>query len=241
MSKPIGKDSPPAVPVGGPVETSEPKGTSEVKTVPDKAAPVETPPKPVSPDVSAKAKDAVASDPAAMLRKAELSKAAGLKTPSAAELKEINDCIKNGDHQKAIDLTIKYYNIDTSGVKGKVTYDSSVSGEGSTSKDRTVKMGNDAFKFGGNTSPAWLASSIMHESLHATQIKERGTDWIANDQVRHSYESEAYDKEIKEAKTTGLTEDMLKEVKRRRKDDHYDKLTEENKKKVDKGDYAGVK
>lgn len=163
------------------------------------------------------------------------------RTPTAAEIKEISDKIDAGKHQEAIDLAIKYYNIDVSAVKGSVTYDSSVVGEGAAGADRSLRMGDDAFKWDGKTSPAWLASSILHESYHAKQIKERGTGWIGNDQIRFAVEAEAYDQEVRHAEATGLTKEMLDEVKRRRKEDYYDNLTEDNKKLVDAGKYAEVK
>lgn len=163
------------------------------------------------------------------------------RTPTAAEIKEISDKIDAGKHQEAIDLAIKYYNLDVSAVNGSVTYDSSVSGEGATGADRSLAMGDAAFKWDGKTSPAWLASSILHEAYHCKQIKERGTGWIDNDQMRYAVETEAYDQEILHAEATGLTKEMLDENKKRRDENYYDNLTEENKKLVDAGKYAEVK
>lgn len=174
---------------------------------------------------------------------ANLSKAAGIRTPSAAELKQIENCINNGDKQKAIELTVKYYNIDISSVKGMPKYNKDVSGEGVTRRyTKEVEMGDDAFKFNGKASPQWLASSILHESVHAKQLTdpERLKNFDASAQTRHAVEVEAYDREISESTKTGLTPDMVKELKERRKSE-YDELNAINQKKHDIGDNAGIK
>jgi hypothetical protein len=174
---------------------------------------------------------------------ANLAQAAGIRTPSAAELKQIENCINNGDKQKAIELTVKYYNIDVSAVKGMPKYNKDLSGEGVTRRyTKEVEIGDEAFKFNGKTSPAWLASSILHETVHAKQLTDpqRLKNYDESEQTQHAVEVEAYDREIAEAKNTGVSPDMVKELERRRKSD-YDDLSATNKKKVDRGDYAGVK
>jgi hypothetical protein len=179
----------------------------------------------------------------AAVKAASLSQAAGLKTPTAAQLKEIEGAIKSGDKQKAIELTVKYYNIDISSVKGMPKYNKDLSGEGVMRRyTKEVEIGNDAFEFNGKISPAWLASSILHETIHAKQLSDpqRLKNFDASAQTRHAVEVEAYDREISEAKTTGLSKEMIDNLKARRKRE-YDALTSDNQKKHDKGDNASIK
>src|SRR5262245_7548234 len=61
--------------------------------------------------------EGLAHDPAVAMRKAALFKSAGLTKPTKAQLDEIRSAIKDGNKEKAIQLTIKYYNIDTSGAQ----------------------------------------------------------------------------------------------------------------------------
>lgn len=131
--------------------------------------------------------------------------------------------------QDAINLADKYYNPDAKNVKGEPEYDPSVNGEGTTSKNGKVRMGEDAF-----SDPGWLASSKLHEFVHADQAKA-GT-WTNTDKSANMNECEAYDKEIENAEKSGLSEEKIDELKKRRKK-HYDALSDDNKKKIDKKDY----
>jgi hypothetical protein len=179
----------------------------------------------------------------AAVKAANLSQAAGLKTPTPAQLKEIEGAIKSGDKQKAIELTVKYYNIDISSVKGMPKFNKDLSGEGVTRRyTKEVEIGNDAFEFNGKISPGWLASSILHETVHAKQLSDpqRLKNFDASAQTKHAVEVEAYDREIAEAKTTGLSKEMIDNLKARRKAE-YDALTADNQKKHDKGDNASIK
>lgn len=174
---------------------------------------------------------------------ANLSQAAGLKTPTPAQLKEIEGAIKAGDKQKAIELTVKHYNIDLSSVKGMPKYNKDLAGEGVMRRyTKEIEIGNDAFEFKGKISPQWLASSILHETVHAKQLSDpqRLKNFDASAQTRHAVEVEAYDREIAEAKTTGVSQEMIDNLKARRKRE-YDALTADNQKKHDSGDNASIK
>jgi hypothetical protein len=142
---------------------------------------------------------------------------------------DLRDAIVNGRYQNAIDLAIKVYSIDTSGINGTPTYDSGLDGEGETNPNRCVHIGPAAF-----SSPGWLASSIGHEAVHARAIRDRG--WPRNAQERAMYEVEAYDWEITYATKNGLTEVEIQSLRNRR-EAWYNQLTPENRQRVDSGLY----
>src|SRR3990172_4002341 len=75
--------------------------------------------------------------------------AAGKTDPRAEAVKKLIDA---GDKQGAIDETIKQYGLDVSHVNGKPTPNSATRGEGATSPNRKVSIGDAAF-----TSPGVLA------------------------------------------------------------------------------------
>ncbi|MEO6060618.1 MAG: WXG100 family type VII secretion target [Thermoflexales bacterium] len=142
----------------------------------------------------------------------------------------IQKLIDAGDRQGAVDESIKQYGIDVSAVKGKVTYDSNTSGEGETSKDGTVTIGDDAF-----TSPQWLASSIGHEALHAQQARDGR--WNDTKQGVAMNETEAYDWEIRNAERNGLN-DADKATLASRRAIKYGRLNADNKARADEGNYT---
>ncbi|HEY1016360.1 MAG TPA: WXG100 family type VII secretion target [Herpetosiphonaceae bacterium] len=141
---------------------------------------------------------------------------------------EISKAISEGKHDEAIALASKYYNIDTSAAKS-IVYNAGTAGEGATSKDTSIKLGNDAF-----ASPGWLASTIEHELRHAEQAKDR---WYTGPEGTAINEVEAYDLEIQNAAKNGLTEAQVNDLKSRRKS-YYDQLSADNQKRVDGGDYT---
>ena len=119
------------------------------------------------------------------MRKAALFKSAGLTKPTKAQLDEIRSAIKDGNKEKAIQLTIKYYNIDTSGaqeVKYAPPKQVGASGAAGTENKEfkeintgthmrngkiSIDIGDESFQFQGKDSPEWLAAVIYHESFHA--------------------------------------------------------------------------
>jgi hypothetical protein len=136
-----------------------------------------------SPPSSGRNAEGLAHDPAVGVRKAALFKSAGLTKPTKAQLDEIRSAIKDGDKEKAIKLTIKYYNIDTSGAQ-QVKYIGGVKKEGAASAENknfkeigtgthmrngkiSIEIGDESFQFQGKDSPEWLAAAIDHESFHA--------------------------------------------------------------------------
>lgn len=131
--------------------------------------------------------------------------------------------------QEAIILADKYYKPDATNVKGEPEYDPSIRGEGETSPDGKVKIGEEAF-----SDPGWLASTKLHEFAHA-DLAKNGT-WPKTDKGVNMRECEAYDKEIENAEKSGFSKEQIDEVKKRRKS-YYDALSDDNKKKVDKKDY----
>ena len=135
--------------------------------------------------------EGLAHDPAVAMRKAALSRAAGLNKPTKAQLDEIRNAIKDGKKEEAIKLTIKYYNIDTSGAhevkyvagRNEATPEASAGhnhdhahdhgfgkiGTGTHQRNGkiSIEIGDESFQFKGKDSPEWLAAAIYHESFHA--------------------------------------------------------------------------
>lgn len=142
----------------------------------------------------------------------------------------IQSFIDAGDRQGAIDEAIRQYRLDTSAANGPVTYDSEVSGEGLTDKDRTVKIGDDAF-----SSPAWLASSVGHEIVHAEQARDGR--WNDTRQGVAMNEVEAYDWELQRVDEFGLST-AERETLARRRETKYGRLTLFNKAFADAGIYT---
>ncbi len=128
--------------------------------------------------------------------------------------------------QDAIDEAIKVYNIDTSKTTS-VKYDSSVSGEAVTTSDGKVSVGDDAFR-----DPAWLGSSVAHETeIHVSEQAKKG-NWYNGTQGTAIQEVEAYDHEIANGERFGTSEENMKDLKKRRKK-YYDSLSSDNKARVD--------
>src|SRR4030095_15584939 len=94
-------------------QTEEPKKTEgSDQTVTTEKKESEKPP-----SSSGRTAEGLAHDPAVALRKSAISKSVGLTRPTKAQLEEIRSAIKDGKKEEAIKLTIKYYNIDTSGAQ----------------------------------------------------------------------------------------------------------------------------
>lgn len=168
--------------------------------------------------------------------------------------KEIRDLAK-----KAIELADKYYKVETpDNVEGgEAEYDPDVKGEGVThqnGKKTKVKVGPKAFD-----TPGWLASTKIHEFFHSSQAKDgrwppppvvpENPDDIPGatmeDKIKYledllkkltksteTNETEAYDKELENAKKTGLTTAQIEDLEKRRKE-HYAALDAANQKKID--------
>ena len=123
--------------------------------------------------------------------------------------------------------TARQYNIDVTGFKD-IKFDPSL-GPDAIVKDGVLTLGPDAFK-----SPGYLASTLGHEGVHIQQAKDGRL--INTNQGRYMNEVEAYSWEINHAKDNALTDGEITPLSRRR-DDFYDRLTPENKKRVDDGNY----
>lgn len=128
--------------------------------------------------------------------------------------------------QEAIDEAIDIYDIDTSNTKS-VKYDPTVSGEGLSSADGEVTIGDDAFR-----DPAWLGSTVGHEA--EVHVNEQGAKdkWYNGPEGTAIQEVQAYDYEIANADRYGTSEADVAEARRRRQE-HYDQLSDEYKQRVD--------
>lgn len=155
---------------------------------------------------------------------------APIGTTMAEKAAAVQKFIDKGDKAGAIKEAIRQYGVDVSSAKtGTPVHNSSVTGEGATSKDGTIKIGDKAF-----ASPGLLATVIGHEHVHAQQAADR---WYTGPQGTAINEVEAYDWELKNASRFGLTTAEINTIKARRKA-HYDLLNADNKKIVDGGSYV---
>lgn len=142
----------------------------------------------------------------------------------------ISKLVQNDDRQGAINEAIKQYNLDTSGFK-EIKYDPDQNPNlDAKVKDGVMTIGPGAFR-----SPGYLASTIGHEAVHTQQ--EKGGRLINTPQGIQMNEVEAYDWEIKNADANGL-DDIEKRTINRRRDSHYNKLSPENQKRADNGNYV---
>ena len=205
---------------------------------------------------SGRTAEGLAHDPAVAIRKAVISKLAGLTKPTKAQVEEIRGAIKDGKKEEAIKLAIKYYNIDTSGAheikyvgKGKKEQAAATDnkdfkeiGTGTHNRNGkiSIEIGDESFEFKGKESPEWLAGAIYHESFHAKNhfkpdkpqiVSEPPNSGGAQDakmgQQEVAEEIQAYMNEQKAAGKLGLTEEMLSEINDRR-NKLYAQLTPEN-------------
>ncbi|HSE42080.1 MAG TPA: hypothetical protein VLH08_15045 [Acidobacteriota bacterium] len=244
--------SPSSQPIAAPTTEEQNKTDSSKPTVtPEKKdETLKTPPS------SGRTAEGLAHDPAVAMRKASISKAAGLTKPTKAQLEEIRSAIKDGKKEEAIKLTVKYYNIDTSGAQ-EVKYVGGKKSEqaaGSTNKDYeeigtgthnrngkiSIEIGDESFQFKGKESPEWLAAAIYHESFHAKNhfkpnkpvfVRETpnsgGPENAKMSQQELAEEIQAYMTEQKAADKLGLSDEMLKDINDRRNRVYAD-LTPEN-------------
>jgi WXG100 family type VII secretion target len=158
----------------------------------------------------------------------EVARKAREKMRQRAEVRALIDA---GDHQGAIDLAVKAYDLDLSAVNGKITFDPNLTTEGKTMPDGRVVIGPDAF-----SSPGILASTIGHEAVHARQNAEgRGAK---DAQTLALNDLECYAWELDNAKLNGLTRAERQDIKERRLHE-YSKLNKENQRKVDAGSHGG--
>ena len=168
------------------------------------------------------------------------------KTPTAAQLAEINEHIRKGENQEALDKTVQYWGIDTKNVNGKVTFDATLNARGDTDKDRNVRIGPQVFNDAGHGAAA-TAATVLHEVTHANQVKGHGypsehAGW-SNARMRQefaSYEAMGYQAALTNADTIGLNADQKKWYEDK-VTEYKDKLTPENRRTYDAGQYWDMK
>ncbi len=159
-------------------------------------------------------------------------------------LDKIKDAEKDGKtdevkklKKEAITLADKYYKIPQDNADGEPEYGPGTTGEGESEpsgeggKKVKVKLGEKTF-----TTPGWLASTKLHEIVgHGGQAA--AGHWYVDRKGTAIQEVEAYDLEIENAKKNGLSDAEIADLKKRRKK-YYDKLNDDNKKKVDAKNYV---
>lgn len=238
-----------STPIAAP-QTEEPKKTEgSDQTVTTEKKESEKPP-----PSSGRTAEGLAHDPAVALRKSAISKSAGLTRPTKAQLEEIRTAIKDGKKDEAVKLTIKYYNIDTSGAQevkyvggakeqpasGNKDFEKIGTGTHLRNGKISIEIGDESFQFKGKESPEWLASAIYHESFHAkkhfkpdkpvfvTETPNSGGPENAKmSQQDLAEEIQAYMAEQQAAGKIGLSDEMISDINNRR-NKVYAELTPEN-------------
>jgi uncharacterized Zn-binding protein involved in type VI secretion len=159
------------------------------------------------------------------------------RRPSAAEIQEIQDALDAGNRQRATDLAVRYYGINTANVPGGVRYDATVADYGVTSFNGRIRLGPTAF-----SSPEVLASTIAHETTHSNQAAAmRASDptltgW-PNSTVDYD-EAVAYDTEVRSAHQTGLESNPGEyEIARSRRETHRGNLSADDQTDYGNGGY----
>jgi hypothetical protein len=251
-----GVKGPGSSPASTPISAPDTQETNKADTTKQSVPAEKKDETPKTPGSSGRTAEGLSHDPAVAMRKAELSKSAGLTKPTKAQLDEIRNAIKDGKKEEAVKLTIKYYNIDTSGaqevkyVGGKTNEKSAASGNkdykeiGTGTHKRngkiSIEIGDESFQFKGKDSPEWLAAAIYHESFHAKNhfkpdkpvfVRESpnsgGPENAKMSQQELAEEIQAYMTEQKAAGKLGLSDEMLNEINHRR-NKVYAELTPEN-------------
>ena len=159
---------------------------------------------------------------------------------------QANESGSEEDYQKAIDLAIELYSIDTHGVKQN--YSAGLSGAtGETYLAGDYEIGEDGKVTGGYTgviigkdafkSTDDLLSTILHESYHVEQYQSGR--WYTGDTAKFLREVEAYDYVDSINDKYGISDEVIGKEKEVR-DSYYFILPDYLKKRVDKGDYSYV-
>jgi hypothetical protein len=191
--------------------------------------------------------------PKARLKPTEADAARARKTPNAAQIKEINAHLDRArkhlnmseveagtkEAQKAIDLVVKYYDIDAANAaRVGYTWGDATKG-GHTDKDRNVHIHSPALI----DAPS-LAGTVVHEVTHANQIKLHGwyADGPKDTHMQNYYAREAmgYQAALSNADTLGLSE-KKKEWYAKEIESAKTHLTKENLKLYESGQYWGMK
>jgi hypothetical protein len=174
-----------STPISAPNTEEQNKAESSKQSVtPEKKD--DTPKPPAS---SGRTAEGLAHDPAVSMRKAAISKSVGLTKPTKAQLDEIQSAIKNGKKEEAIKLTMKYYNIDTSGAQevkyvapkkkeqaaGTANKDYEEIGTGTHNRNGkiSIEIGDESFKFNGKESPDGLPPQFITNLFMQKTISNR--------------------------------------------------------------------
>lgn len=126
--------------------------------------------------------------------------AAATRTPTAAEVAQIEAAIAANQFQQAIDLTKTFHGIDTSNVPNGVVYSATIPRNpyGDCSLQGDIRVGPPAMR-----NAPMLASTIVHETSHANQaavLRSKGRTAWGNLDLE---EVLAYDSEFDSAHETG--------------------------------------
>jgi hypothetical protein len=180
-----------------------------------------------------------AAAPSGAAAPAVTTQANATRKPTAAEIAEIQAALDANQRQRAINLAIRYYGIDTSNVPNGVTYDPTESNYGVTDFNGDVRLGPAAM-----ASPAMLASTIVHETTHSNQAAAlRASDpsltgWPSGNDSVNTDEAMAYDAELRSANNTGLDHDQSEyNLAAQRRAEHYGQMSPAARQNYDNGGY----
>jgi hypothetical protein len=192
--------------------------------------------------------------PKAKPKATEADSARAKLKPTPGQVKEINAHLERArkhlnmseveagskEAQLALDLTVKYYGIDTGNVNGKPSFAwGDATKGGHTDKDRSVLIHTPALI----DAPS-LAGTVVHEVTHANQIKLHG--WYADGpkdthlQNYQAREAMGYQAALSNADTLGLS-DKKKEWYAKEVESAKTFLTKDNLKLLESGQYWDMK
>jgi hypothetical protein len=164
--------------------------------------------------------------------------AVATRKPTAAEVQEIQDALDAGDQQRAIDLAIEYYGIDTHNAP-TIGFDPTEGDYATTDFQGNISVGPQ-----GASSPEVLASTIVHETTHSNQaavqraLDPTATDWSTDPAAVDMDEAMAYESELQSAGNTGLDTNAAEhQIASDRRDEHRNDLPPDDQTRFDNGNY----
>jgi len=154
------------------------------------------------------------------------------RAEKAAGVRAVEDLIGRGREEEAMARALAVYGIDASHVRSLV-YVNYLPGANATTFPRgTVKLDASAFDSGAGR----LGSTLAHEiEVHVNEQLEKDR-WYEGKVGADLNQVEAYDHQLATAERFGLSDEEVEEIRSKR-DEYYDRLDEEYKKRVDAGIY----
>lgn len=146
------------------------------------------------------------------------------RRPTEDEYWQIVDALNNNP-QLAIELALRYYDIDRANLNGIPQFDPNFGFDGECAVNGTVRIGNTAVE-----SVEELTSTLVHESTHANQgaallAQTPGLPGFPLDDTDYR-ETQAYDSEVASAPVTDVDDDQEAwDLVQNDRDKHYNNLS----------------